>query len=97
MMTILGISFIAVVGKGSLFKSLIIGLLGLLVSLIGYDPITGVVRFNFGTMYLYDGIDLIPVVMGLFALTEMIDLTIKGGSIQKVENLKVKNRVSYKV
>lgn len=83
MMTILGIAFIAVVGKGSLFKSLIAGSFGLLVSLIGYDPVTGVVRFNFGTMYLYDGIDLIPIIMGLFAVTEMIALAVKGGTIQQ--------------
>lgn len=83
MMTILGISFIAVVGKGSLFKALIVGCFGLLVSLIGYDPITGVVRYSFGTLYLYDGIDLIPVIMGLFAITEMIALAVKGGTIQQ--------------
>lgn len=83
MMTVLGIAFIAVVGMGSLFKSLIAGLLGLLISLIGYDPITGVVRFSFGTMYLYEGVDLLPVMMGLFAIAEMIDLGIKGGIIQQ--------------
>ncbi|HHW02314.1 MAG TPA: tripartite tricarboxylate transporter permease [Thermoanaerobacterales bacterium] len=82
MMALLGVAFIAVVGGGSLFKSLIAGCLGLLISLIGYDPITGIVRFNFGTMYLYDGIDLVPVVIGLFALAEMIELGVKGGSIQ---------------
>jgi TctA family transporter len=82
MMAMLGIAFIAVVGGGSLFKSLIAGLFGLLISLIGYDPITGIVRFNFGTMYLYDGIDLVPVVIGLFAIAEMIHLGVKGGNIQ---------------
>lgn len=86
MMTILGISFIALVGQGSIFKSLVVGFLGLLMSLIGYDPITGVVRFNFGTLYLFDGIKLIPIVMGMFAIAEMIDLSIKGGSIQRTSD-----------
>jgi TctA family transporter len=44
------------------------------LSFIGDDPTTGVTRFNFGTLYLCDGIDLIPVVIGLFAFAEMLSL-----------------------
>jgi putative tricarboxylic transport membrane protein len=82
MMSILGISFIAVLSsKGAQLKGLIAGGVGLLLSLIGFDPVSGVVRFSFGGSYLYEGFDVVPVVIGLFAVTEIVDLMIKGGSI----------------
>ncbi|MBC7343636.1 MAG: tripartite tricarboxylate transporter permease, partial [Clostridia bacterium] len=73
-LTLFGIAMIAFVGEGSFGKSLISGLLGLLISFIGNDPSTGINRFSFGTTYLFDGIDLIPVVIGLFAFSEMLTL-----------------------
>ncbi|MFC1980601.1 tripartite tricarboxylate transporter permease, partial [Chloroflexota bacterium] len=78
---LLGITFISVLGRGSMVKGLLSGMLGLLVSLIGYQIITAVPRFTFGMVYLYDGIALIPVTMGLFALPEAVALAAKGGTI----------------
>ncbi len=80
-LVLLGITFIAVLGTGSMIKGLISGGLGLLISFVGFQPMTGVARFTFGSLYLYEGLALIPLVLGLFALPEMIDLTMKGGSI----------------
>jgi len=81
MMAILGISFIALMGEGSLAKGLIAGGLGIIISLVGYDPMTGIIRYNFGSLYLYDGIKLVPLTLGLFAVAEMIHLAMKGGTI----------------
>lgn len=71
-LVLVGITMIAYVGEGSTFKALIAGLFGLLLSFIGDDPSTGVIRFNFGTTYLMDGLDLVPVVIGMFAFSEML-------------------------
>jgi putative tricarboxylic transport membrane protein len=78
---LLGIVFIGVLGAGSMTKGLISGGFGLLISFIGSQPSTGVLRFTFGIEYLYDGIGLVPLAMGLFAIPEAISLTVKGGTI----------------
>ena len=81
MLAVLGICFIAIVGEGTLKKALVSGGFGLLISFVGYAPATGTVRFDFGQLYLYDGIKLVPTAIGLFALAEMISLAVSGGSI----------------
>lgn len=81
MMAVVGIAFIAVISGKSLVKGLISGGLGLLLGLVGLDMSTSVERFTFGSLYLWDGINLIPVTLGLFAVAEMIDLAVEGGSL----------------
>jgi TctA family transporter len=66
-------------------KNLISGVLGILVALIGFQQSTGTPRFTFGSTYLYSGIGLVPVIVGLFALPEAIDLAATGGTIAKGE------------
>jgi len=73
-LVLLGIAFIGILGAGSVTKGLMSGLLGILISLIGFQANTGASRFTFGTTFLYDGISLIPFTLGLFALPELIDL-----------------------
>lgn len=83
MLTILGISVIALVTRGNLMNGLAAGGLGILLALFGYDPITGNVRWNFldllnlgiGEGYLYDGIKIVPAVIGIFAIAEVMHLT----------------------
>ena len=87
MMAFMGISVIAVVSLGSIWKGLTAGVLGLMLSTIGYDPVTGSVRFTFGIDYLYDGIKIVPALIGLFAISESLNMMIKGqelGSGSKV-------------
>ena len=81
MLTILGISFIGSLHSESPIKGLMAGLLGLVLSLLGEDPSTGVVRYNFGSLYLYEGLKQIPVVIGLFGVAEMISLCVQGGEL----------------
>jgi putative tricarboxylic transport membrane protein len=78
MLVLLGISFLASLTGGSVTKGLIAGMLGLLISFVGYHAITGVHRFSFGTTFLYDGIELIPLTLGLFGLSELFYLVIRG-------------------
>jgi putative tricarboxylic transport membrane protein len=77
-LVLLGISFLAALTGGSIAKGIISGMLGLLISFIGYHSITGVHRFSFGTAFLYNGIELIPLVLGLFGLSELFHLVMRG-------------------
>src|SRR5512136_2811204 len=67
----LGLSIVSYLGQGSIFKSLIMAALGLSLSFIGMDVVVGKPRFNFGLMVLGDGVGLIPLIMGLFGISEV--------------------------
>src|SRR6266545_2234280 len=84
MLAIVGIAFISSLsGQGgrALLRGILAGLLGLLFALVGQDPQAGVLRFTFGQLYLWNGLDLIPVLVGVFAIPEIIDLAVRGTSI----------------
>jgi putative tricarboxylic transport membrane protein len=81
LLAIVGISVITVTSQANLFKGLIAGGLGILLSLYGHSPITGEMRFTFGSLYLLDGISLMPVLTGIFAVTEVIRLSLEEGAI----------------
>lgn len=69
---ILGLSVIAGLAGGSLLKGVIAACIGLMFAFIGTDPVSGVSRFTFGSPDLLDGIKPILVMVGLFAVTEML-------------------------
>jgi len=85
MLALMGLSVIIVVSKDSLWKGLIAAILGLMFSTIGYDPVTGSVRFAFGSDHLWDGIRLVPAFIGLFAIGEAFELFLKKGKIAQTE------------
>ena len=61
----------------SLAAGLAMAVLGLLIAMVGIDPVRGAPRFTFGIPSLYDGVGFIPVVMGLFGVAEIL-LTLGG-------------------
>jgi len=69
---ILGLSVIAGLSGGSLLRGLIAACMGLMVAFIGSDPVSGVQRFTFGSVDLLDGVKPILVMVGLFAVSEML-------------------------
>ena len=76
MLTLLGVSFVGMLGgEGGVTKSWISGCFGLLLATVGLDMVTGKERFTFGMTELWDGLPLIAVVLGLFALAEMMELS----------------------
>ncbi len=93
MMALMGLSIIAVVSQGSLWKALIAAGLGFLAASFGYDPVTGETRYTFGSIYLMDGLKLIPVIIGIFAIGEALALMISNKK-QIVNNNKVKTSFS---
>ena len=89
MLSLLGITFVASLSGGALLKGLISGGLGLWLATIGLDPVSGIQRYTFGQLFLWDGIGLVPVTIGFFAIPEVIDLAIQGSSISKVDTGKL--------
>lgn len=84
MLAVLALTFIAVLGtKGSINKGLIAGALGLLFSFVGVGNVTGERRFTFGLLQLWDGLSMVPVLLGIFAVSEMLDLWIQGGTLAR--------------
>jgi putative tricarboxylic transport membrane protein len=81
MLAILGLTFIASLSGGALLKALLAAGIGLFLSTVGLDPQTGVQRFTFGQVFLWDGLGLIPITMGFFAIPEIIDLGVQRSSI----------------
>ncbi len=88
MMAFMGISFVAVLGRGSSMKAFIAGGLGIMVSFVGFHSGTGMLRYTWDIIYLWKGLDVVPIFMGLFAIPEVIDLAVKGGAIAQVEETK---------
>ncbi|MGA7487043.1 MAG: tripartite tricarboxylate transporter permease [Xanthobacteraceae bacterium] len=83
MLAIMGLSAIALSTGGQFLRGLISGALGLMLSFVGYNAVSGGVRFTLGFEYLWDGISLVPALTGLFAISEMIALSVSGGTIVK--------------
>jgi len=83
LLCIMGLFAIAAVSKGNTIKGLIAGFLGVLISFVGFEPVSGDLRFTFKTLYLWDGLPVIPVIVGLFALSEVMSIFITGGSISQ--------------
>ena len=86
-LAILGLTVVSVAALGSTVKGLAMGALGLAMSLIGIDSILGAERYTFGFVYLLDGISFVPVMVGLFAITELISMILEGGTIAKAGRL----------
>lgn len=80
-LTIISLVVISVAVREDILKGLAAGGIGILISLIGWNDIFAGTRFTGGSVYLWDGIPLIPFSIGLLALTELIDYTSRGGTI----------------
>ena len=71
-LTLFGLSMLISVGGGSAIKNLISGSFGILLATVGTDLLTSVKRFTFESPHLYDGIGFVPVMIGVFGISELI-------------------------
>ena len=78
---VFGISMVAVLSGSSPFRGVAIAGFGAMLAMIGSDPQTGTLRWTVGTLYLYDGLPLLPVALGIFAMPELCDLAIRRAAI----------------
>lgn len=83
MLGVLGVSMVGALSGKSVFKGLAAGALGILIATIGYSQNGAVPRYFFGSDYLLDGAPLLPIVLGMFALPEMVDLAVRNISIAR--------------
>lgn len=81
MLTVLGLTFVVSLSGRNVVKGFVMASLGILVALVGIDPQVGVPRYTFGQLYLWDGIDIVPLVVGLFGGAELLQLMLSKSAI----------------
>ncbi len=84
MLILLGLTCISTLsgrGKRGLLLGFLSGGFGFMCSLVGQDQQVGIQRYTFGQLYLWGGLEIIPVTVGLFAIPEVVDLAVRGTSI----------------
>ena len=69
---VLALVIVAAASTGSMVKGLVMGFFGILLSMVGQDPLEFIPRFTFGSMELKSGIPLVPMMIGVFAIPEII-------------------------
>ena len=69
---VLGLSVSALVSQGSVFKGILAAVLGMLLSTVGSDVVSGSLRYTFNSVDLQGGLSFIPVMIGLFGLSEVL-------------------------
>src|SRR3954467_8831809 len=79
--SVLGISMVAVLSGNAPLRGIAVGCLGVMIAMIGSDPQTGTLRWTFDSLYLWDGLPLAPLLLGIFALPELCDLLINRTAI----------------
>ena len=90
-LAIFGISIITSVSAGSMIKGAMGGIIGLLIATIGIDAMSGKLRFTFGSTYLLGGLSFVPVLIGLFAFSQVL-LNVEEcyGKEQVKQNIKIR-------
>jgi TctA family transporter len=83
MLAVLGLTFVAALAGDHLLKGLIAAGLGLMFATVGLDPISGAQRYTFGQLFLWDGIGLVPITIGFFAIPEIIELAVRKSAIAR--------------
>lgn len=101
----LGLSVLTCLEPDNMLKTMISGLLGLFIATIGTDPIVGCARLTFGSTELLSGFDMIPIMIGMFAISEVFKQTIKpislgemvgGGSKVRTKMISLKQMLEIK-
>ena len=80
----LGITASASLGGASAVKALMAALLGLMIAMVGVDPITGIPRLTFGQVQLVEGIDFLPVAIGIFGIAEVLTSLERTAELQPI-------------
>jgi putative tricarboxylic transport membrane protein len=73
-LTMLGLTLVAYLAQGSMLKAIMMAVIGLLLSTVGLDPVRSMARFTYGTVTLLNGLELVPIAMGLFGIAEVLGM-----------------------
>ena len=87
-LTIFGLSMLASIGSGGAVRNLIGGVFGVWLATIGAERVTSIERFMFGNYELYEGLSFVPVMIGLFAISELLVQSKKAHVVVEVITLK---------
>jgi putative tricarboxylic transport membrane protein len=93
---VLGLTMVGGLSSEAPLKGLIAAVIGLMTSFVGYDLTTGFVRYNFGSSYLFDGIDLTLTVLGFFAVAALVDAGQEGGMVAELGKMTAGVWVGFK-
>ena len=69
---LIGLTMVTGLAGRSLVRALMAAVFGLVIAMVGIDPVQGAPRFTFGSVALLDGFNIVPVVMGLFGVSEIL-------------------------
>lgn len=72
MLIVMSMTFITYLARGSMVKALMMAAVGLILASVGYDSVTSKLRFEYGTLTLRSGFGIVPVVMGVFGISEVL-------------------------
>jgi len=78
---VVGISMVSVLSGNTPLRGLASACFGMMLAMIGSDPQTGTLRWTLDTLYLWDGLPLVPLTLGIFALPELCDLAVARTSV----------------
>ena len=84
-LTLWGVTMVGVLSGNAPIRGLLAGIMGVLLATVGLDPKSGVERFAFDQAYLWEGISLVIVALGLFGVPECIDLASRKTSISETQ------------
>jgi putative tricarboxylic transport membrane protein len=84
----LGLSILTSLDTDNICRTIISGVLGLLIACIGLDPLLGIPRMTFGIRTLASGMEMIPILIGFFAVTEVLKQTQKRDKLDAVGEMK---------
>lgn len=85
-----GLIIVTYLAQGSVLKAIMMGLVGIILGSIGLDLISGFPRFTFGINELTDGVGIVPLVMGLFGISEILE-NLEGNLKREVFKTRIKN------
>lgn len=91
MAAVFGLTMLAYASPSSTFRGILVGCVGLLVGMVGFDKLTDVARFDFGTRVLQNGIDIVPLTVGIFGFAEVL-VNLSGG-VQSIVNVPRINKI----
>lgn len=82
-LTVFGIAMVASLSGSAPLRGIVAACFGILIGMIGTDVQTGQLRWTGDVLYLWDGVPMLPVLLGIFALPELCDLAIQKSSLTK--------------
>ena len=86
-LAVFGISMVSVLSGSAPLRGLTAACFGMMLAMIGSDPQTGTLRWTMDSLYLWEGLPLVPLTLGVFALPELCDLLVARTSVVQMDKL----------